>query len=99
MRTKERYYEQVLENRKLAADPEVTACTCPSTLCDWHGKCRECVALHRYHGEHIPHCLQPIVREKLEALAGVVEMTPVQREGTPVEYRLYVRARDQEAKG
>jgi len=49
MRTKEEYYEIVLENRKLTADPQITKCSCPNALCDWHGKCRECVALHRHH--------------------------------------------------
>ena len=28
--------ESVLENRRLAADPQITQCTCPNTLCDWH---------------------------------------------------------------
>ena len=60
MRTKEEYYELVQENRRLAADPKVTRCPCPNTLCDWHGKCKECVALHRYHKDHVPFCLQPI---------------------------------------
>ena len=98
MRTKEEYYEQVLENRKLAADPTVTACTCPNTLCDWHGKCKECIALHRYHKDHVPYCLQPIIREKVAALAGTVEMEVVQKPGTPIEYRHYVKDRDKETK-
>lgn len=96
MRTKEEYYELVLENRRLAADPKVTACTCPNTLCDWHGRCRECVALHRYHGDHIPACLQPIIKEKVRALAATVEMEVSPKEGTPIEYRYYVRKRDKE---
>lgn len=37
MRTKEEYYQLVLENRRLAGQEEVTRCTCPNTLCDWHG--------------------------------------------------------------
>ena len=97
MRTKEEYYELVLKNRELAADPSVTRCICPNTLCDWHGKCKECVALHRYHNDHIPVCLQPIISGKVQALAGTVEMTAEQKEGTPVEYRHYVRVRDREA--
>lgn len=96
MRTKEEYYELVLENRKLAADPEVTRCPCPNGLCEWHGKCRECVALHRYHNQHVPVCLQPIIRNKVQALAGVVEMDMVPKQGTPIEYRYYVRKRDKE---
>lgn len=70
MRTKEECYELVLENRKLAADPSVTKCPCPSELCEWHGKCKECVALHRYHKEHVPFCPQPILRDKIKAIAA-----------------------------
>ena len=97
MRTKEEYYEQCLENRKLAADPKVIKCPCPHTLCEWHGRCKECVALHRYHKDHVPFCLQPILREKIRALAGTVEMEMSHKTPTPIEYRRYVRARDAEA--
>ena len=94
MRTKEEYYDLVLENRRLAADPQITKCTCPNTLCDWHGKCKECVALHRYHSDHIPVCLQPVIDDKLKALVGVSEMVATKKEGTPIEYRRYVQERD-----
>lgn len=96
MRTKEEYYELVLKNRELAADPEVTKCTCPNTLCDWHGKCKECVALHRYHNDHIPFCLQKNIDDKLKALVNVTEMIATKKEGTPIEYRHYVKERDKE---
>ena len=96
MGTKEEYYEQVLQNRRLAADPEMTRCICPNTLCDWHGKCKECVAIHRFHHDHVPVCLQPVIRDKLESLIGAVEMTSVKKEVTPVEYRLYVKERDKD---
>ena len=94
MKTKEEYYESVLENRKLAADSETTKCTCPNSLCDWHGKCKECVALHRYHNDHVPFCLQPIIEDKLKMLVGTVEMTISKRTGTPIEYRHYVKEKD-----
>ena len=94
MRTKEEYYALVQENRRLANDPEITRCTCPNTLCDWHGKCKECVALHRYHNNHVPVCLQPIIADAVTALAGTVAMGTVAKEGTPLAYRHYVRERD-----
>ena len=97
MRTKEEYYELVLENRRIAADHELTKCPCPRPFCEWHGKCRECVALHRYHGDHIPVCLQPIIDGKIKALAGAAEMTAIKKEETPVEYRKYAAERDREA--
>ena len=98
MQSKEEYYALVLENRKLAADPQITKCTCPNTLCDWHGKCRECVALHRYHGDHVPVGLQPIIDDKIKALSGVAEMFADKKEPTPIEYRQYVKERDKELK-
>jgi len=94
MRTKEEYYDLVLENRRLAADPQVMKCACPNELCDWHGKCTECVALHRYHNDHVPVCLQPLLDEKIKILAGVVEMTAEKKCPTPIEYRHYVKERD-----
>jgi hypothetical protein len=96
MRTKEEYYDLVLENRKLAADPQITKCSCPNTLCDWHGKCKECVALLRYHNDHIPICLQAIISDKIIALTSAVEMAAEQREPTPIEYRHYVQERDKQ---
>ncbi len=94
MRTQEEYYEQVLRNRELAASEQVLRCTCPNGLCEWHGKCRECVALHRFHGDHIPACLQNIIADRIAALAGAAELTTAPKEGTPVAFRRYVRLRD-----
>ena len=98
MRTKEEYYELVLKNRELAADPSITSCPCPNPLCDWHDKCRECVALHRYHNDHVPFCLQPIIKGKIQAIAATVEMNITSKEATPIEYRHYVKERDKESK-
>lgn len=95
--TKEEYYERVLSNRKRAADPDITRCTCPNTLCDWHGKCKECVAIHRHHGEHIPVCLQPIINDKLKELVKVGELVAAEKEGTPIAYRHYVKERDKQS--
>ena len=94
MRTKEEYYESVIENRNLVDDPQITKCSCPNTLCDWHGNCKECVSLHRYHNDHIPVCLQPIINEKIQALAGTVEMLTMKKESTPIAYRHYVKECD-----
>lgn len=97
MKTKEQYYERVLESRELAANPENLKCNCPVTFCDWHGKCKECVALHRIHNDHVPFCLQPIIRDKINALAGVVEMAAVHKEKVPADYGEYIRERDEES--
>lgn len=94
MWTKEEFYELILKNRELVRDPEVLKCTCPKTYCEWHGRCRECVALHRYHKDHVPNCFQPFINEKLKDLVKIGELTAVEKERTPAEYWEYVRERD-----
>jgi hypothetical protein len=96
MKTKEQYYERVLENRKLMADSENLRCYCPVTFCDWHGKCKECVALHRIHNDHIPFCLQSIIQDKINALVSAAEMTAIKKEKIPIEYGEYIKERDKE---
>lgn len=66
MRTKEENYELVLKNMKILSNPENLKCTCPQTLCVWHGRCRECVAIHRYHKDHVPECFQSFVNDSEE---------------------------------
>lgn len=96
MKTKEEYYDDALKKRRIVADPKNTRCTCPNTLCDWHGKCKECVALHRFENEHIPVCLKPVLRDTLESLLGVLDMVATKKEGTPPEYFRYVKERDKQ---
>ena len=96
MKTKEEYYEMVLENRRLVKDPGIIKCVCPNNLCDWHGKCKECISLHRYYNDHIPICLQELVKNKtfLE-LANIIEMSSITRDKTPLDYRQYVQEMDE----
>lgn len=47
-------------------------CTCPSG-CKFHGKCVECVILHRGHGDHLPHCFQSMVNRRLQAVSALTE--------------------------
>jgi hypothetical protein len=94
MKTKDEYYEMVLENRKIANDPKNQKCPCAEVLCDWHGRCRECVTLHRYHKDHVPACLQSFINEKLKAVVTIGEMTAVKNEKTSKEYRMYVKEQD-----
>jgi hypothetical protein len=94
LQTKEAFYEHICEIRKILSDPQNTQCACPKTACEWHGKCKECVAFHRYYKNHIPNCLQPIIDEKINALAGIAEMTTEKKAYTPAEYWHYVNERD-----
>ena len=95
MKTKEEYYELAKRNRELVKDPEILKCICPNELCDWHGKCKECISLHRYYNDHIPVCLQKLVKNKTFAeFANIVEMHSIENTKTPIEYRLYVKEMD-----
>lgn len=99
MKTKVEYYGHLLENRRVVADPENLMCTCTQTLCEWHGRCRECVALHRHYEDHVPACLQEFISDRLRAVARIGALTAKEDAPTPVAYRLYARKRDKAAKG
>ena len=67
-------FEKILEkSREIVADKSLDACTCSNKNCEWHGKCFECVKIHRVKGKHIPECLQHIFEDKLNDLARCVE--------------------------
>jgi hypothetical protein len=94
MRTKEEFYQLVTELRKIALNPLFQKCSCPKAKCEWHGKCLECVTLHRYNKDHVPNCFQQIINDKIRAIASIGEMTAIEKEQTPSEYWDYVRTQD-----
>jgi hypothetical protein len=47
-------------------------CNCPAS-CKNHGKCMECVTIHRGHGDHLPHCMQAMVNRRIEKLSELTE--------------------------
>ncbi len=47
------------------------SCTIP---CRWHGKCKECVIIHRGHQDHLPRCMQGIVLRQMQGLARLTEI-------------------------
>lgn len=47
-------------------------CTCPEA-CKFHGKCVECVTLHRGHGDHLPHCFGNMLNKRIEKLSELSE--------------------------
>ena len=49
---------------------------CPyKKACRYHGNCKECVAIHRAHQEHVPNCMRPIINKKLRILSELTEHT------------------------
>ena len=47
-------------------------CPCPEP-CKHHGKCIDCVIIHRGHGDHLPYCMQEMLNRKLESLSELSE--------------------------
>ena len=66
--------------------------------CEWHGKCTECVTIHRYFKDHIPNCFQQIFNDRIKAVTAIGEMTAVEKEKIPHEYWEYVREQDKKNK-
>lgn len=67
--------EFLQEFRKEFAERDHCSCTEP---CRYHGNCRECVAMHRGHQEHLPYCLRPLLNEKLKPLIGLTENSVIE---------------------
>ena len=49
-------------------------CPCQKA-CRYHGNCKECVAIHRAHQEHVPNCMRPLLNSKIRALSELTEHT------------------------
>ena len=92
---KDEFYGIIQEIRKVVKDPEKLKCTCLNTYCEWHGKCKECVAQHRHYGKHVPACLQFILRDKIDALAAAAELHTSEMARTSLEYWEYVHNKDE----
>ncbi len=88
--TKDDYVQLIKSIRAFLSSAEDAECPCPKTKCEWHGKCYECVRLHRHFGDHIPNCLQFILRDKVKDMARAAEMTVEPKPMTPGEYWDYV---------
>ena len=87
---KEQFVGVVQKLRKMIKDEANARCTCPKTKCEWHGKCYECVLIHRVNQEHVPNCLQPIITNKIRELAKAAELIVTPAEKTPDEYWDYI---------
>ncbi len=54
--------------------------------------------IHRYHKDHVPNCLKPLLNDKIKAIASIAEMDIVEKEKTPPEFRDYVKEKDNKVK-
>ncbi|MCL2620349.1 MAG: DUF6485 family protein [Defluviitaleaceae bacterium] len=57
--------EKKLKPHEILADNNNLICICLDTDCEWHGNCKHCIALHRYHAT-IPSCLEIELKNKKE---------------------------------
>ena len=88
--TKSEYVKVVKSIRAMLASNEGAGCPCPKVKCEWHGKCYECVRIHRHFGDHIPNCMQFMFQNRISELARAAEMTVESKPKTPDEYWDYV---------
>jgi len=58
-----------LKPHEILAIDDNLKCTCPDVECEWHGNCKDCVSLHRYHAT-IPNCLEIALDGKDEMIFG-----------------------------
>lgn len=47
-------------------------CSC-TKACPYHGNCKECVAIHRAHEEHVPNCMHPMLNRKIGLISELTE--------------------------
>ncbi|MEI7832194.1 MAG: hypothetical protein WCJ56_03215 [bacterium] len=88
---RDQYVEVIKEIRAMLASDVDAPCSCPKTKCEWHGNCYACVRIHRHYSDHVPNCLQHILKDKVQAIARAAEMTAEKKPMTPDEYWDYVR--------
>ena len=74
VRNRDEFVAAVRTSRELIKSGEHSECPCTQVACQWHGKCFECVLIHRVKKHHVPQCLQPILRERIEEMAKVAEL-------------------------
>lgn len=58
-------------------------CTCIQKDCPIWGNCVLCVENHKANKNHLPECMQEMLRESISTLSRLVEFTPVDHRPTP----------------
>ena len=87
---KEQYAALIKELRTMIKSGRYAKCPCPKLKCEWHGQCFECVMIHRFNQDHVPCCMQPMLRRKIAELAKVAEMVVEPKPLRPEEYYDYL---------
>ena len=84
--TKREYVQTIKGIRAMLASKADATCPCPKTKCEWHGRCHECVRIHRHYGDHVPNCMQSMLQNRIRELAKAAEMTAEPKPKTPDAY-------------
>jgi hypothetical protein len=70
--------DQTPSPRPIAAD-----CPCTLTTCGIRGDCEACVRVHRANKEHLPECMENLLRDIVAQLAHLVEYDVVEARPLP----------------
>ena len=76
-------------------------CPCKNSTCKYHGNCRDCVALHRGHMDHLPVCMHGVVNEQLKCLTALTEnsiVNVIRKENEERNARIAAIRKENEAK-
>jgi hypothetical protein len=73
----DKFIKSIEVSRDIIKSGKHDKCQCSQTKCEWHGKCFECVMIHRVKKKHLPECLQPILKDIISNLAKTIEMETV----------------------
>jgi hypothetical protein len=90
VKSKEEFVAEVKEVRAMLATDAHAGCSCPNTYCEYHGDCYNCIRIHRHFKDHVPRCLQPMLREKMAGLIQAVEYSVEDIPSSPKEYWDYL---------
>lgn len=69
-----RLENEFVEELQAAMERGEDHCSC-TVPCRWHGKCAQCVAIHRAHGDHLPVCFHNMLNERLRGISALSEHT------------------------
>jgi len=94
VKSKDDFVKQIKEIRAKLASGAEALCSCPNIHCEFHGDCYNCIHIHRYYKDHVPRCLQPMLREKVKGLAQAVEYSVENIPASPKEYWDYLNETD-----
>lgn len=75
-RLQDEFVKQFYESLKQKED----FCSCKAD-CKYHGRCMDCVTIHRGHGDHLPNCMHAILNRRLEKLSELSEHSILQKIG------------------